>query len=99
MKTDTQPTARQQFIDDFLIVVENDFNAWSRITQMAESTHLFQFAQDLSDNYDDLIQVAISQVKDEFTSNLLLEILNGWGMDTWIAIAKHIQERVEQDGN
>jgi hypothetical protein len=99
MKTDTQPTARQQFIDDFLIVVENDFNAWSRITQMAESTHLFQFAQDLSDNYDDLIQVAISQVKDEFTSNLLREILNGWGMDTWIAIAKHIQERVEQDGN
>lgn len=99
MKTDTQPTARQQFINDFLIVVENDFNAWSRITQMAESTHLFQFAQDLSDNYDDLIQVAISQVKDEFTSNLLREILNGWGMDTWIAIAKHIQERVEQDGN
>ena len=99
MITDTQPTARQQFIDDFLIVVENDFNAWSRITQMAESTHLFQFAQDLSDNYDDLIQVAISQVKDEFTSNLLREILNGWGMDTWIAIAKHIQERVEQDGN
>lgn len=99
MKTDTQPTARQQFIDDFLIVVENDFNAWSRITQMAESTHLFQFAQDLSDNYDDLIQVAISQVKDEFTSNLLREILNGWGMDTWIAIAKHIQERVEADGN
>jgi hypothetical protein len=99
MITDTQPTARQQFIDDFLIVVENDFNAWSRITEMAETTHLFQFAQDLSDNYDDLVQIAMGQITNEFARDLFRQILNGWGMDTWIAIAKHIQERVEQDGN
>ena len=99
MKTDTQPTARQQFIDDFLMVVENDFNAWSRITEMAESTYLFQFAQDLLDNYADLIQIGLSQVKDEFTRNLMRQILSGWGLDIWIAIAKEIQERVENDGN
>ena len=99
MITDTQPTAREQFIDDFLIVVENNYETWSRITQMAESTYLFQFAQDLSDDYDDLVQLAIADIKGEFSRDLFRQILSGWGMDTWIAIAKKIQERVEDDEN
>ncbi len=93
-----QKTARNQFTDDFLLVVENDFNAWTRITEMAETTHLFQFAQDLCDNYEDMVQIVVAQIKDEFTRNLFRQILNGWGIDTWIHIAKEIQERVEADG-
>lgn len=99
MITDVQPTASQQFIDDFLIVVENNYESWQRITEMAESTHLFQFAQDLSDNYDVLIEQALNQIGDEFTRDLLRQLLNGWGSDVWYKIAKMIQERVEEDGN
>lgn len=93
-----QKTAREQFIHDFIMVVENDFNAWTRITEMAETTHLFQFATDLCDNYEDLVQIAIAQIKDEFARNLFRQLLSGWGGDTWIAVAKEIQERVEADG-
>jgi hypothetical protein len=99
MITEVQPTASEQFIDDFIIVVENDFEAWSRITEMAETTHLFQFAQDLSDNYDLLVDTALKQVTDKFAIDLFRQLLNGWGMDTWYKIAKMIQERVEEDGN
>ncbi len=41
----------------------------------------------------------MGQITNEFARDLFRQILNVWGMDTWIAIAKHIQERVEQDGN
>ena len=98
MDTELQPTARNQFIDDFMIVVENDFDAWCGITDMAETTHLFQFAQDLSDNYDNLLNKAMKQITDEFTRNLFRQLLSGWGMDTWYQIAKQIQERLEEDG-
>ena len=99
MITEVQPTATEQFIDDFLMVVENDFEAWSRITQMAESTHLFQFAQDLSDNYDLLVDTALQQVTDKFAKDLFRQLLNGWGSDVWYKVASIIQERVEEDGN
>lgn len=99
MITDVQPTASQQFIDDFLIVVENNYESWQRITEMAETTHLFQFASDLEDNYELLIDQALKQITDEFARDLLRQLLQGWGSDVWYKIAKMIQERVEEDGN
>jgi hypothetical protein len=91
-------TASQQFADDYILVVENDREGWDEITQEARRVDYNMPA--LSDSIREQFEALVSQVMEnveedvtEFGSNLLKQILNGWGASTFDIIAREVIAR------
>jgi hypothetical protein len=79
-----QPTAQEQFIEDFLLVAQNDEATFFSISEVLigyEENH-YEGGQRL----EEWVEIHYAQ---ELKENLLLsQLLRGWGGDTWAKIAK-----------
>lgn len=86
-------TAREQFVFDYTMVMDNDFTHYRLAMQMVEENK--KSISKVSDILREQYENAISQVIDrerknnETTANLLAELLLGWGSAPFDDIAKH----------
>jgi hypothetical protein len=83
-----------QFADDYIIVVDNDFNAYTKIMEMQETKTGNMPA--LSDKLRGEFETYISQVVEREQENgheigalLISQMLLNWGSSTFDLIAKH----------
>ena len=97
-------TAGELFVRDYLLVVENDREAWDDLIQM---TRVFQgrvssISDIIKHDYESMVTDVISQVEEnipESAANLLKQLLLGWGMSEFDAIAKYAIEMDREVAN
>jgi hypothetical protein len=87
----------QQFVDDYLMVVENDQEAWDDLIQMTRvyKGSVASISDVIKYDYETMVSTVIGTVKDELPSaavNLLAQLLLGWGASEFDAIAKYAIE-------
>ena len=87
-------TARQQFATDYVMVVDNDFNAYSDIMEM-QNTKAGNVSG-LSDELRNQFETYISEVAEREAENghevgslLISQMLIGWGSAVFDDIARH----------
>lgn len=103
MTTTTQPTASEQFANDYLMVAENDYQAWSELLDAARDNSSVPALSDiLREHWEKMIEKVFTSLKrerddqtalDDYQLDLLRQMLNGWGSTPFDAIARVVLER------
>lgn len=90
----TQPTAREQFVYDYLLVIDNNQEAYSQALDIAREAEGSVFRA--SDKYREQFEEAISQVVErerengnELIADLISQLLIGFGSAPFDDIAQH----------
>jgi hypothetical protein len=86
-------TAREQFVSDYLLVNDNNFMAYRLAMQMVDEKEksISKISDTLREQYENAISRVIERERkeNEFTADLLSELLLGWGSAPFDDIAKH----------
>jgi hypothetical protein len=86
-------TAREQFVSDYLLVNDNNFMAYRLAMQMVDEKEksISKISDTLREQYERAISRVIERERkeNEFTADLLSELLLGWGSAPFDDIAKH----------
>jgi len=91
METAT-PTAREQFVRDYLLVVENDASAWQTLREWAaEETNAYYLAERIRDEWETAIDDATASMNDSTLALLIRQMAYGWGIDPFLDIAKQVR--------
>lgn len=90
-------TASEQFVNDYLLVIENDREGWDDLIQMVRTCQgdVSAVSEIIRYDYETMVTNVISQVEDDLTEaavNLLKQLLFGWGMREFDTIAKYAIE-------
>jgi len=90
-------TAGELFVRDYLLVVENDREAWDDLIQMTRvyKGSVASISDVIRYDYETMVTNVISQIEEsqpEAAVNLLKQILLGWGASEFDAIAKYAIE-------
>jgi chorismate synthase len=99
------PSAIDQFTNDYVLVVDNDFNAYTEI--MEKKNTINKNVSMLSDELKAEFETYISQVAEREKENghevgalLISQMLIGWGSSSFDRIAKHyIALKTEAEAN
>ena len=93
---DTQ--AQAQFVEDFLLVSENDYDTYMDYTALVKIEGVAKASEKIQEQFENWIS-ELAEAEDErgngYGSLLLKQLLIGWGSDTFYKIAK----RFEQETN
>jgi hypothetical protein len=97
-------TAREQFVDDYTMVMDNNFTHYRLAMQMVEENQnsISKISDTLREQYENAISQVIERERkiNEVTADLLAEILLGWGSAPFDDIAKHyIGLKTEAEAN
>ena len=89
--------AYEQFVDDYLLVVENDQDAWTdlMITARQYEHNKILLSEELRDQWDDFIEQVATLVETKYVGVaglMLRQIAGGWGSAPFDLIAKRIIE-------
>ena len=89
--------AGEVFVRDYLMVVENDQEAWDDLIQMTRvyKGRVASISDVIQYDYETMVSTVIGAVKDELPSaavNLIAQLLLGWGASEFDAIAKYAIE-------
>jgi putative heme iron utilization protein len=86
-------TAREQFINDYTMVMDNNFMHYRLAMQMVEENQksISKISDTLREQYETAISAVIERERkiNEVTADLLAEILLGWGSAPFDDLAKH----------
>ena len=101
----TENTGREQFIEDYTLVVDNDQDSYREIMDMPETNA--QNMSGLSDRLKTEFETYISQVAEREKENgheagslLISQMLLNWGTSTWDGIARHyLALKTESEAN
>lgn len=91
-------TATEQFVHDYLLVMDNDEDAWRDIkTTASQSADINEFTNVLRQEWDDYVNQVAGLAEREWGNDapatlLIRQIMGGWGDSEWFAIAKHFYE-------
>jgi hypothetical protein len=91
-------TASEQFIEDYLLVMDNDEDAWRDLkTTASQSVDVHEFTNVLRQEWDDYVNQVAGLAEKEWGNDapatlLIRQIMGGWGDSEWFAIAKHFRE-------
>ena len=90
----TENTARQQFAEDYLLVVDNDSKSYFEIMDMAElkAKNMSGLSDRLKTEFESYISQVIEREKEngqEVGALLIAQLLQNWGAGTWDIIARH----------
>lgn len=94
-------TSREQFVSDYCLVVDNDFNAYAEIMdkQETEVKNVSGLSDVLRAEFETYISQVVEREKEnghEVGSLLISQMLIGWGSDVFDDIARHyIQLKTE----
>ncbi len=89
--------AGEVFVRDYLMVVENDQEAWDDLIQMTRvyKGSVASISDVIQYDYETMVTNVISQVEETIPAsavNLLKQLLLGWGASEFDAIAKYAIE-------
>ena len=96
-------TAREQFVDDYTLVVDNTREAYEEVMELAHNSDRFTPLSDtLREQFEDYIaEVADREEKAgrEVGALLIRQMLLNLGADVWGDIARHYLIKVEEFDN
>lgn len=87
-------TASEQFVQDYLLVMDNDEDAWRGLVDTArQSADINEFVSVLRTEWDDFVDQVAGLADREWgdvspASLLIRQIMGGWGETEFFAIAK-----------
>lgn len=90
----TEKTARDQFVEDFLLVAENDYEFYQQhreIYKFYGATHCAQVIQEEFERWIDSLAGEEEERSNEFGALLLRQLLIGWGDETFYKIAERFK--------
>jgi hypothetical protein len=92
------PFAIDQFVNDYMLVVENDREAWDEITQEARRVDykMTELSDSIKEQYEQLIAQVLENTREdvtEFAHLLLSQLLLGWGASAFDSIARQVIAR------
>lgn len=92
----TAPTAREQFVSDFTLVVDNDREAYFETVDLvrAKKESVPVISDTMREAYEEQIAKALDVLRQSgeiegVTIDLMSQMLNGWGNDEFDDIARH----------
>jgi putative heme iron utilization protein len=89
----SENTQRQQFVEDYLLVSDNNFTAYRLAMQMAKESggSVPKMSDRLREQYESAISQVIERERrlNEYTADLLSQLLLGWGSPVFDDIARH----------
>lgn len=91
----------QQFVDDYMIVIENDLYAWQHHKTIAkqENNDVFGVADRLRDEFESSVNDLLNKLDPSHANyrvNLMREMLLGWGTYPYENIARELLSRLEE---
>jgi hypothetical protein len=88
-------TAQDQFIRDYLLVVENDYSAYRTIQEWISECegNAYVLGCQLQESFEDSVDENTAGITDETARDLFRQLLLGWGIDTFTNIARHLIDR------
>lgn len=92
----TAPTAREQFVSDFTLIVDNDREAYFETIDLvrAKKESVPEISDTMREAYEEQITKALdvlrqSEEVEPITIDIMSQLLNGWGNDVFDDIARH----------
>jgi hypothetical protein len=89
-------TAREQFIEDFILVTDNDRDSYEGAREIVqEKETLSEIAEEFQEQFEGYIQQVAEREEalgHEAGALLIRQMLTGWGDDAFRAIARHYME-------
>ena len=86
----------EQFAQDYLLVIENDYEAYTELMQkVKDSDSIAQLSDTLREEYENLIAQVVEVVEDKVSpiaSLLVAQLLQGQGSTPFDLIAKQLRE-------
>ncbi len=101
----TAITAMFQFADDYVMVVDNDFNAYTEIMekQNTKAGNMSGLSDELREEFETYISQVVEREKEnghEVGALLISQMLIGWGASSFDLIAKHyLRLKTEAEAN
>ena len=86
--------AQEQFIEDFLLVSENDYDTYLDLTSTVKSEGVLKASEKIQEQFENWITQLADQEEgrgNEYGSLLLKQLLIGWGSDSFYKIAKRFE--------
>ena len=83
----------EQFAEDFLLVVENDFNSYTDLRQEAEGATVAQLGDQVRSNYEHLTEQVCELVAEHISPearDLIAQLLQGQGSLPFDIIARRV---------
>ena len=93
----TENKAREQFVEDFLLVAENDYSTYQYAKKMVAKKGVLGASEKIQEDFETWISQLATDEKEkgnEFGSLLLRQLLIGWGADSFYQIAKRFEEEI-----
>lgn len=86
--------AKEQFVSDYTLVIDNDFTAWSEVMDIVRSKdrNLVVVSEGLREQFEQYVgEVADreEQLGNQVGALLIQQLLLNWGSDAFDAIARH----------
>jgi hypothetical protein len=86
--------AKDQFVSDYTLVIDNDFTAWSEVMDVVRSKdrNLVVVSEELREQFEQYVgEVADreEQLGNQVGALLIQQMLLNWGSDAFDAIARH----------
>lgn len=92
----TAPTAREQFVNDFTLVVDNDREAYFETIDLvrAKKESVPAISDTMRESFEEQITKALdvlrqSEEVEPITIEIMSQMLNNWGSDVFDDIARH----------
>jgi hypothetical protein len=104
MATEQFESAKEQFVNDYTIVVDNDQQAYNHVRDLVQSTEgnpeQWEIVKEsLQDQFEKFVERVADMADEEgieVGANLLRQMLFGYG-DAWYSIARHYIESVKEE--
>lgn len=93
----TKLNATEQFVQDYLLIAENDYRKYRELRELAEELSTLELAEYLQEEYDTLTDTLLRSMGvtysgySEFQQCLMIQLLQGWGSDAFYKIALHVK--------
>lgn len=95
--TTARETVAEQFAEDYLLVMDNDYDAYTELRQtVKESEGVAQLSDTLREEYEQLAAQVVELVEEKISpiaSLLMAQLLQGQGSLPFDIIAKELLER------
>ena len=100
-----ETTARERFIEDYTLVVDNDQEAYNEVKEtVAKYSNKEYSTGEIAIALQNQFEAMVSEVAynateshSEVAGNLISQMLQGWGTDTWYKIATHYVQMFNEE--
>lgn len=91
---DTQTQAQEQFVEDFLLVSENDYEIYTNYTELVRKEGILKTSEKIQEQFENWVSQLADQEEEKqnvYGALLLRQLLIGWGSDSFYKIAKRFE--------